>query len=99
MKDVSYKMKLKLTDTISFLYSIKWSKLLIIFQTFYVVGSNNTQTVFRVLRINRMDPCELIIVDDKMEYSNEEIKSFFQKIDSKTSKSTNKYVSAFGIVG
>ncbi|XP_073975881.1 polyphosphoinositide phosphatase FIG4 [Rhodnius prolixus] len=67
--------------------------------TFYVVGSNNTQTVFRVLRINRMDPCELIIVDDKMEYSNEEIKSFFQKIDSKTSKSTNKYVSAFGIVG
>ncbi|KAK9499830.1 hypothetical protein O3M35_002791 [Rhynocoris fuscipes] len=62
--------------------------------TFYVVGSNNTQTKFRVLRINRLEPRELIIVDDKIEYSSEEIKSLLE-IKSKS----NKYVSAFGIVG
>ena len=35
-------------------------------QRFFVVGSNNTETRFRVLKIDRTEPRDLIIVDDKV---------------------------------
>ena len=35
-------------------------------QRFYVVGSNNTETRFRVLKIDRTEPKELHITDDKV---------------------------------
>ena len=35
-------------------------------QRLYVVGSNNTETKFRVLKIDRMEPRELHVVDDKV---------------------------------
>ena len=41
-------------------------KLLVLFQRFYVVGSNNTETKFRILKIDRMEPRELHIIDDKV---------------------------------
>ena len=37
---------------------------------FYLVGSNNTQTSFRVLKIDRQDPKNLHISDDKTIYTN-----------------------------
>jgi len=38
----------------------------VLLQRFYVVGSNNTETKFRVLKIDRMEPRELHIIDDKV---------------------------------
>ena len=40
--------------------------LFFIFQRFYLVGANNTETKFRVLKIDRTEPRELVVVDDKV---------------------------------
>ena len=36
------------------------------FQRYYIVGSNYTETAFRVLKIDRTEPRELHIQDDKV---------------------------------
>lgn len=33
---------------------------------YFIVGSNNTETKFRVLKIDRMEPRELNVIDDKV---------------------------------
>ncbi|KAG6453120.1 polyphosphoinositide phosphatase [Manduca sexta] len=70
---------------------------------FYLIGSNNTETRFRVLKIDRTDPKELILVDDKVEYNKQEIHQLLNMIGfgNRSGRSTglNKLVSAFGIVG
>ncbi|XP_028173128.1 polyphosphoinositide phosphatase [Ostrinia furnacalis] len=70
---------------------------------FYLIGSNNTQTRFRVLKIDRTDPKELILVDDKVEYNKQEIHQLLNMIGfgnrSGRNAGFNKLVSAFGIVG
>ncbi|XP_063990283.1 polyphosphoinositide phosphatase [Diachasmimorpha longicaudata] len=75
---------------------------------FYLMGSNNTQTRFRVLKIDRQESRELSLVDDKMEYTQEEIIELVNMIDqgnrSKAGHRSKghgvaKIVSAFGIVG
>ncbi|XP_060821721.1 polyphosphoinositide phosphatase isoform X1 [Bombus pascuorum] len=75
---------------------------------FYLMGSNNTLTRFRVLKIDRMEPKELVVVDDKREYTQDEIKDLVNMIDmgnrTRTGQRSNiggvaKIVSAFGIVG
>ncbi|RLU24526.1 hypothetical protein DMN91_002615 [Ooceraea biroi] len=75
---------------------------------FYLMGSNNTLTRFRVLKIDRMEPRELIVVDDKREYTQDEIKGLVSMIDmgnrTRVGQRSNaggvaRVVSAFGIVG
>ncbi|KAF7286543.1 hypothetical protein GWI33_004946 [Rhynchophorus ferrugineus] len=69
---------------------------------YYLVGSNNTQTRFRVLKIDRTDPKDLEIIDDKVEYSPEEIHILVNMIESGNRKGSggfSKVISAFGIVG
>lgn len=69
---------------------------------YFLIGSNNTQTRFRVLKIDRTDPRELILVDDKVEYNKQEIRQLFEMIESGNRSSRGgltKVVSAFGIVG
>lgn len=44
------------------------------FQRYYLVGSNNTETKFRVLKLDRTEPRELIISDDKIVYTAREIR-------------------------
>ncbi|KAK0080798.1 hypothetical protein PV326_007984 [Microctonus aethiopoides] len=75
---------------------------------FYLMGSNNTLTRFRVLKIDRMEPKELIVVDDKIEYTQDEIADLVNMIDmgnrSKVGQRNKtggvaRIVSAFGIVG
>ncbi|XP_069675113.1 polyphosphoinositide phosphatase isoform X2 [Periplaneta americana] len=75
---------------------------------FYLIGSNNTQTRFRVLKIDRMEPYELSVTDDKVEYSQEEIRDLVTMIDvgnrtragqRSSNSGVTKVVSAFGIVG
>ncbi|KAJ8674118.1 hypothetical protein QAD02_005380 [Eretmocerus hayati] len=75
---------------------------------FYLMGSNNTLTRFRVLKIDRMEPRELLVIDDKIEYTQEEIKDLVKMIDMGNRNRANqrgtasgvaKVVSAFGIIG
>ncbi|XP_033230009.1 polyphosphoinositide phosphatase isoform X3 [Belonocnema kinseyi] len=75
---------------------------------FYLIGSNNMLTRFRVLKIDRMEPKELIVIDDKMEYTQDEIRDLVNMIDmgnrNRASQRGNtggvaRVVSAFGIVG
>ena len=65
-------------------------------------------TRFRVLKIDRMEPKDLIVIDDKMEYTQDEIRDLVNMIDvgnrNRTSQRGNtggvaRVVSAFGIVG
>ena len=74
---------------------------------FYLVGSNNTQTSFRVLKIDRQDPKNLQISDDKTIYTNREIRNLLTMIDvgnrskigQKIGSGLTKTVSAFGLAG
>eukprot|EP00794_Sanderia_malayensis_P000047 gene47-641_t len=77
---------------------------------FYLVASNNGQTRFRILKIDRTEPTELVLIDDKVEYNQKQIRNLLQMIDvgnrPKASRSYDKGVnglhhrgSAFGIVG
>ncbi|XP_021349215.1 polyphosphoinositide phosphatase-like [Mizuhopecten yessoensis] len=76
---------------------------------FYVVGSNKTETCYRVLKVDRTEPKELIIQDDKAEYSMVQIRNLLTMIkhgninkDSKLKAGDSplaKSVSAFGIFG
>ncbi|EFA02109.1 polyphosphoinositide phosphatase [Tribolium castaneum] len=71
---------------------------------YYLVGSNNTQTRFRVLKIDRQEAKDLKIYDDKVEYTEKEIHDLVNMIDSgNRQRSANsgfsKVISSFGIVG
>ncbi|KAH9381086.1 hypothetical protein HPB48_010758 [Haemaphysalis longicornis] len=75
---------------------------------YYLVGSNNTQTKFRVLEIDRTETSKLLVFDDKVEYNNREIRDFLNEISQgkklpktgqKGGTGLNRTVSAFGIVG
>ncbi|XP_059486808.1 polyphosphoinositide phosphatase isoform X2 [Neocloeon triangulifer] len=75
---------------------------------FYLLGSNNSQTRCRVLKIDRMEPKALNITDDNILYSKDQIKDLVNMIDSGNRSKTGqrstgsgicKVVSAFGIVG
>ncbi|XP_053979279.1 polyphosphoinositide phosphatase isoform X2 [Hylaeus volcanicus] len=75
---------------------------------FYLMGSNNALTRFRVLKIDRTEPKELIVVDDKREYTKDEIKDLVYMIDmgnlTRAGQRSNiggisRVISAFGIVG
>lgn len=73
---------------------------------YFLVGSNNRQTKFRVLKIDRMEPRELNVVDDQQVYSREEIQNLLSMIDvgnrNRQGSLGTPFVpvaSAFGIVG
>ncbi|XP_043474019.1 polyphosphoinositide phosphatase [Leptopilina heterotoma] len=74
---------------------------------FYLMGSNNLLTRFRVLKIDRLEPRELIVTDDKIEYTQEEIRDLVNMIDMGnrnrekrgSTGGVARVVSAFGIVG
>lgn len=71
---------------------------------FYLIGSNNSVSKFRVLKIDRTDPRDLVIIDDKVEYTQSEIHQLIDRIETCNkiqlkNNSAGKTVSAFGIVG
>ncbi|XP_078331315.1 polyphosphoinositide phosphatase-like [Crassostrea virginica] len=74
---------------------------------YYIVGSNSTETRFRVLKIDRTESKELVIHDEKVEYNKQEVRNLLTMIKSgnltkeskKTDSSLIKTVSAFGIAG
>uniref|UniRef100_A0A8D8PM46 Polyphosphoinositide phosphatase n=1 Tax=Cacopsylla melanoneura TaxID=428564 RepID=A0A8D8PM46_9HEMI len=72
---------------------------------YLIVGSNNAHTKFRVLKIDRTEPTDLVLVDDKVVYTVEEIKQMTNPMDGNRPRGDasqggiKKLVSAFGIVG
>ncbi|KFM61070.1 Polyphosphoinositide phosphatase, partial [Stegodyphus mimosarum] len=74
---------------------------------YYLVGCNNTESKFRVLKVDRTESKELNVVDDKVEYSKREIRDLLNTIKGgNRSKQGQKFVtdlkgtiSSFGIVG
>lgn len=46
--------------------SIKCPDMCISFQRYFLVGTNQAQTKHRVLKIDRTEPKDLVIIDDKV---------------------------------
>ncbi|ESO10569.1 hypothetical protein HELRODRAFT_72070 [Helobdella robusta] len=77
---------------------------------FYLVGSNSNESKFKVIKIDRLEPKDLNIHDDHLEYTAQEVKDLLQMIDQgnrftkvpqkgSNSVGLKKTHSAFGIVG
>ena len=50
-------------------------------QRYYLIGTNNMENKYRVLKVDRTDAKELIIHDDGVTYTQKEIKQMLQMID------------------
>uniref|UniRef100_A0A1B6BYX7 SAC domain-containing protein n=1 Tax=Clastoptera arizonana TaxID=38151 RepID=A0A1B6BYX7_9HEMI len=69
---------------------------------FYIVASNNMETKFQVLYIDRMESHDLKVTCDGIEYSRNEIKNKLDMIDVGNrgrSGGSSRVIGAFGIVG
>lgn len=85
---------------------INWVQRIALYTTqshYYLVGSNNTQTAFKVLKVDRTES-ELIVVDDRIEYSYQEIRDLLLRLDHgnitpSNSTGVTKTVSSFGLIG
>uniref|UniRef100_A0AAQ5ZA04 SAC domain-containing protein n=1 Tax=Amphiprion ocellaris TaxID=80972 RepID=A0AAQ5ZA04_AMPOC len=74
---------------------------------YFLVGSNQAQTKHRVLKIDRTEPKDLVIIDDKHVYNQQEVRELLGRLDlgnrtkigQKGSSGLSRAVSAFGIVG
>ena len=88
------------------LQPINWVQRIALYVTesrYYLVGSNNTQTAFKILKIDRTD-LELTLVDDGVEYSYQEIRELLMRLDTGNrtipgSSGVTKTVSSFGLIG
>eukprot|EP00095_Tigriopus_kingsejongensis_P006225 maker-scaffold301_size216225-snap-gene-0.18 protein:Tk06225 transcript:maker-scaffold301_size216225-snap-gene-0.18-mRNA-1 annotation:"polyphosphoinositide phosphatase isoform x2" len=89
---------------------VKTVQRIVIYETrsrYYVVGSNNTETQFRVLNIHRNEPRDLVVTDDNIVYDTKDIKSLLvmadvgnrSKVGQKVGYGLTKTISAFGIAG
>ncbi|XP_053566823.1 polyphosphoinositide phosphatase [Bombina bombina] len=73
----------------------------------FLVGSNHAETKYRVLKIDRTEPKDLVIIDDKHVYNQQEVRELLGRLDlgnrtkmgQKGSSGLSRAVSAFGIVG
>uniref|UniRef100_A0A8C6T3R1 FIG4 phosphoinositide 5-phosphatase n=1 Tax=Neogobius melanostomus TaxID=47308 RepID=A0A8C6T3R1_9GOBI len=74
---------------------------------YFLVGSNHAQTRHRVLKIDRTEPKDLVIIDDKHVYNQQEVRELLGRLDlgnrtkigQKGSSGLSRAVTAFGIVG
>ncbi|KAL1920313.1 uncharacterized protein VTP21DRAFT_1459 [Calcarisporiella thermophila] len=68
---------------------------------FYIVGTNQSDNRFRVLKIDRTDPTELSVTEDATKYTREEINQLLEMIENgnKSSGGLREVCSAYGIVG
>ncbi|MGH0164643.1 UNVERIFIED_CONTAM: hypothetical protein FKN15_057829 [Acipenser sinensis] len=83
---------------------------LVLYETrarYFLVGSNQAETKYRVLKIDRTEPKDLVIIDDKHVYNQQEVRELLGRLDlgnrtkigQKGSSGLSRSVSAFGIVG
>lgn len=68
---------------------------------FYILGTNQNEEKYRVLKIDRTVPEELIITDDDVIYSKQEIKQLLAMIEdgNKVTGGLHKIARFFGIIG
>ena len=57
-----------------------------LYQRYYLVGSNNTETKFRVLKLDRTEPRELVLSDDRVVYSAKEIRELLVNLTNQNIK-------------
>ncbi|XP_069483684.1 polyphosphoinositide phosphatase [Ambystoma mexicanum] len=83
---------------------------LVLYETrarYFLVGSNHAETKYRVLKIDRTEPKDLVVIDDKHVYSQQEVRELLGRLDmgnrtkmgQKGSSGLSRAVSAFGVVG
>ncbi|XP_062896841.1 polyphosphoinositide phosphatase isoform X1 [Mobula hypostoma] len=83
---------------------------LVLYETrarYFLVGSNHAETKYRVLKIDRTEPKDLVVIDDRHVYSQQEVQDLLSRLDNgnrskmgqKGLSGLSKSVSAFGIVG
>ncbi|KAI0244013.1 phosphatidylinositol-3,5-bisphosphate 5-phosphatase, partial [Massospora cicadina] len=67
----------------------------------YVVGSNFGEDKFRILKVDRTSPKDLILTADEVIYSNDECIDLLSRIDmgNRSAGGLTKVMSAFGLVG
>lgn len=88
------------------LHLVNWVQRIALYMThsrFYLVGSNNTQTAFKVLKIDRTEE-DLVLDDDRVEYTYQEIRDLLMRIDygNRTrpyQPGVSKVVSSFALLG
>uniref|UniRef100_A0A3Q1I3G8 SAC domain-containing protein n=1 Tax=Anabas testudineus TaxID=64144 RepID=A0A3Q1I3G8_ANATE len=74
---------------------------------YFLVGSNEAHTKHRVLKIDRTEPKDLVIIDDKHVYNQHEVRELLGRLDlgnrtkigQKGSSGLSKALTAYGIVG
>ncbi|TNM94699.1 hypothetical protein fugu_017458 [Takifugu bimaculatus] len=74
---------------------------------YFLVGTNQAQTKHRVLKIDRTEPKDLVIIDDKHVYNQQEVRELLGRLDlgnrtkvgQKGLSGLSRAVTAFGIVG
>ncbi|XP_067883373.1 polyphosphoinositide phosphatase isoform X2 [Heterodontus francisci] len=83
---------------------------LILYETrarYFLVGSNHAETKFRVLKIDRTEPKDLVVVDDHHVYNQQEVQELLNRLDmgnrtkmgQKGLSGLSRAVSSYGIVG
>eukprot|EP00800_Vazella_pourtalesii_P020462 TRINITY_DN7247_c0_g1_i1.p1 TRINITY_DN7247_c0_g1~~TRINITY_DN7247_c0_g1_i1.p1 ORF type:complete len:628 (+),score=140.59 TRINITY_DN7247_c0_g1_i1:38-1921(+) len=71
----------------------------------YIIGTDFSQSYYRLLKIDRTEPKSLVIDDDNRKYTEKEMDEILKMIDGGNTNSVNKInglqktVSSFGIVG
>nr|XP_008119240.1 PREDICTED: polyphosphoinositide phosphatase isoform X2 [Anolis carolinensis] len=83
---------------------------LVLYETrarYFLVGSNHAETKYRVLKIDRTEPKDLVVIDDRHVYTQQEVRELLGRLDlgnrtkigQKGSSGLSRAISAFGIVG
>ncbi|CAA3032108.1 Phosphoinositide phosphatase SAC1, partial [Olea europaea subsp. europaea] len=67
---------------------------------FYLIGSNRNKRLFRVLKIDRMEPSDLNISGDPVVYPPQEVRSLLQRIakGNRVTGGLNFVAKVYGIV-
>jgi hypothetical protein len=70
-------------------------------QRFFIIGSNQSDDKYRVLKIDRTSPKELVITEDNAMYSRQEIQEVLLMIEdgNRSTGGLHKVISAYGLVG
>lgn len=70
-------------------------------QNFYMIGRDKSRTFWRVLKIDRLDPSELNILEDPATYSDDECYDLLKRIhEGNKSMGGLKFITiCYGIVG
>ncbi|XP_059838943.1 polyphosphoinositide phosphatase isoform X2 [Hypanus sabinus] len=58
---------------------------LVLYETrarYFLVGSNHAETKYRVLKIDRTEPKDLVVIDDRHVYSQQEVQDLLSRLDN-----------------